>query len=294
MEDRSKQLDATTELERQAIRLLWGKNQYEDAIALAKRLLRRKPRYPLYYLILSDCYLAIHKSDYVGEISVESDKSKTYWDKAWGFDGKFMRSDYWKQGIEVAAHYLLKTQDLEKSTEIENNNLRKLRNKQVTSDDLYDVLLGQASVSKDPAVRLNYFKMALTRAKAGFNQQLYAFDSEGKMIKATRQEFVKAKIKDPKRQIFLTLSNRDPITGKETQYTFNVLKFFPLPIPSESVIKAQQRRMRYYHNHQENCLKHQRLYDSKNRQRKRVRNKLDYSWRKLGLTKGYYPREPLE
>ena len=73
-----------------------------------------------------------------------------YWDKAWAFDGKFIRSDYWKQGIKATAHYLLATQDLEKLTEIETKKLQELSTKKVTSGELHDAVLGQFSISEDP------------------------------------------------------------------------------------------------------------------------------------------------
>ena len=289
MINQRKKRDTETELEEQAIKCLWDKYQYEDAIALTRRLLRLKPRYPLYYLILSDCYkgIAIRDNDLKA-----SEKSWMYWDRAFAFDGKFIRSDYRQQGIEAAARYLLATQDLEKLTEIETKKLQELRTKQVTSGELYDAMLGQVSVSKDPDVRLDYLEIALMKAKAGYNQNLYVFDSEGKLINSTFQEILKDKAKDPKRKLLFVLSNQDPITGKETQYAFNILKNFSLESPSESVLKARQRRRRSYYKHQKERQEHQKLYDSNNRQRKRVRNKLDYSWRQSGLTKRQaFPRD---
>lgn len=287
------------ELVEQAIELLWSKHQYEDAIALAKRLLRRRPRYPLYYLILSDCYMGIHKRHHTEGISVESDKSERYWYKAVDPDSKFTHSDYYQQGIEVAAGYLLATQDLEKLTEVQTKKLQELHTKPL--GNLYSAVLGQVSMSKDPDIRLDYLKSALMQSKAGKNQNLYAFDSEGKFVKPTLDEFYKEKRKDPKRQLFFVVSSKDPITGQETHYKFNILKNLRFDIPSESVIKARQRRSNYYYKkidgieiHREERKKYQKLYDIKHRQRKRVRNKLDYSWKKSGLTRlyNYLPPAP--
>ncbi|MDD4858652.1 MAG: hypothetical protein PHR56_00375 [Dehalococcoidales bacterium] len=289
MKNQRNKKNTEAELVKQAIDFLWNKKRFEDAIVLSRRLLRLRPRYPLYYLILSDSYRAIDIRDnnYKAEM-----KSQMYWDKAFLPDGKFTRSDYYEQGIEVAARYLLATQDLEKLNEIETKKLQELSTKKLTSKEFYDAILGQVSISKNQADRLAYLKTGLMKAKAGYNQNLYAFDSEGKLVTPTLQEFIKTKLKDPKRQLLFVLSNQDPITGKEAKYAFNILKNFSLDIPSESVIKARQRRSRYYYSHQKERQEYQRLYDSKNRQRKRVRNKLDYSWRQSGLTKRQgFPRD---
>lgn len=294
-----------TELEEQAINLLWDTNQYEDAIAITRRLLRRKPRYLLYYLILSDCYKGIGKRPVYIKISHETrvtydlkapEKSLMYWDKAFAPDGKFVHSDYYKQGIEVAARYLLETQELEAFSVIEEQKIQELSKKpKITPGELYQAISEQGSVSKDPAVRLKYWELLLKKAKWGYNQTLYSFDSEGKPENPTLQEFKKANLKDPKRPIIFVISYKDPITGKETQHAFNILKNFNLDSPSESVLKARLRRKRYYDLHQKERQDHQRLYDSKNRQRKRARNKLDYSWRRSGLTKQQaFPRESLD
>ncbi len=274
--------DTETELTSQAIKCLWTTHQYEEAIAITKRLLKLKPRYPLYYLILSDCNAAIFRRD--NDIKA-SGKSKTYWEKACAPDSKFIHSDYFQQGIDATASYLLATQDLGKLTESKMKQPQ--QTKQTTSTELYDAMFEQTSVSKDPDVRLAYFRWALMQAKSGKNQILHAFDSDGKSVKPTLDEFYKAKRKDPKRQLYFVVSIKDPIAGEETQYKFNLLKHLKFDFPSDSVIKARQRRSRYYYAHQEERQKHQKLYDSDNRQRKRVRNKLDYSWRKSGLTKKY-------
>ena len=221
MRNQREKRDTESELVEQAIKCLWETHQYEDAIALTKRLLRLKPRYPLYYLILSDCYTAISKRD--GDFRA-AEKSQMYYDKALLFDGKFTRSSYYQQGIEVAAGYLLATQDLERLTEVQTKKLQELRTKQVTFGELYDIVLGQVSVSKDSTIRLAYLKSALKQAKEGLNQNLYAFDSEGKFVNTTLDEFYKEKRKDPKRQLFFVFTTKDPITGKETQYRFNILK----------------------------------------------------------------------
>ncbi|MCK4815315.1 hypothetical protein KA005_06060 [bacterium] len=120
MKDQRKRQDTETELEEQAIKLLWDENQYEDAIHLAKLLLRRKPRYPLYYLILSDCYKGIAVRD--NDLRA-SERSRMYWDKAWGSDGRFMRSDFWQQGSEAVWTFLEKAgESYRLRTEIHVNN----------------------------------------------------------------------------------------------------------------------------------------------------------------------------
>ena len=92
--------------------------------------------------------------------------------------------------------------------------------------------------------------------------------------------------------VLVTLAFIFSDSEKETQHAFNILKNFNLDSPSESVLKARKRRERYYKSHKEERREYQRLYDSKNRQRKRARNKLDYSWKRSGLTKQQaFPRE---
>jgi len=290
MENQPNKRDTARELAEQAIEYLWVKHQFEDAIILIKRLLRHRPRYPLCYFLLSDCYKGISIRDHD---VIANEKAEKYWDKAFAPDGKFVHSDYYEQGIEVAARYLLETQELEACSINEEQKIQELSKKpKITSGELYQAISEQGSVSKDPAVRLKYWELLLSKAKWGYNQTLYSFDSEGKPENPTLQEFKKAKLKDPKRQIVFFITYKDPITEEETQYAFNILKNFNLDSPSESVIKAREYNKDYYKNHREERLKHQRLYDSKNRQRKRARNKLDYSWRRSGLTKKQaFPRD---
>ncbi len=287
------------ELEKQVIKLLWDKNQYEDAIAITRKLLKRKPRYPLYYLILSDCYKGIGQRPVYVNTKLTYDhkapeKARYYWDKAIAPDSIFTHSNYYEQGIKEAAQYLLETQDLERHTESEMKRLQELSAKQVIPGELYEAIQELGSISKDPSIRLKYWELLLKKAKWGYNETLYSFDLEGNSANPTLEEFKKAKLKDPKCQIIFVVSYKDPITEEVTQHTFNILKNYNLEPPSESVIKSRQRRKRYYDNHKEERLEYQKLYDRKNHQRKRARNKLDYSWRRSGLTKRQaFPRESL-
>jgi len=242
MENQPNKRDTARELAEQAIDYLWVKHQFEDAIILIKRLLRHKPRYPLCYFLLSDCYKAISIRD--NDVKA-NEKAEKYWVKAFAPDGKFVHSDYYEQGIEVAARYLLETQELEACSVNEEQKIQELSKKpKITPGELYQAISEQGSVSKDSAVRLKYWELLLSKAKWGYNQTLYSLDSEGKPVNPTLQEFKKAKLKDPKRQIIFVISYKDPITGKETRYAFNILKNFRLDSPSESVIKARQRRKR--------------------------------------------------
>ncbi|MFW9875831.1 MAG: hypothetical protein ACFFG0_22225 [Candidatus Thorarchaeota archaeon] len=283
------------ELAEKAYKLIWEDGEVEEAIKLIKRLLKLKPRYPLYYLLLCDCYSGIAKRD---NDFMASEKAQKYYSKAFAQDTRFICSDYFQQGIEEAAQYLLKTQDLAASIAIENSNLEKLSTKQVTFNEFFDAKIGQIWISEDPSIRLAYFKYRLMNAKAGRNQKLFFYDSEGKLIRGTFENLLEAKLKDPKHEITVTLEYEDPITEEVTKYEFEVLKNIPLEPPSEKVLKARQYRKKYYYKeidgikiNQEKAKKHQKKNDRKDRQRKRVRNKLDYSLRKSGVTHYHSPHE---
>ena len=281
--------ETETDTIRRALEYIWVKHQYEDAISLTRHLLRAKPRYPLYYLMLSDCYRGIEDRDHD---LIARDKSLKYYDKTVGLDGKFMRSPYFDEGIKHTTCYLLFTQILSASVKNEEKRLEKFVDKKLTAQDAYDAVKYLDYISEDITTRQTHIKDMLIKSKAGYNEVLIVHDSQGNSIPPTLQDFKKAKQNKPNNQIWLNTSRINVFSGKETHFAFNMLKrFLPEP-PSESVMKARARRNRYYYNHQQERKDYQNKYDRQNRDKKRDRNKLDYYFKKSGLVKAQeFPRE---
>lgn len=280
---RSKQ-DNEADLRTQAILCVWKTYQFEDAIRIVKRLLRFKPGHPLCYLILSDCYKGIAKRD---NDFKASEQSETYADTVFAADGKLMSTDYCLQAIEQAAVYIVKTQNLAKLKRVAEDKLQELATKQATFSERLDVEMWMQCVSEDPEARIAYWTKSLFEAKAGFNQRLYGFDSHGKLVTPTREGMALARLRDPHGEVRLALAVKDPTTGTEIRHVFSVFKHLKSDLPTESVLKARARRKRYYDSHRDERLEYQKRYDATRKQRKRVRNKLDHSWRKDGLTHRY-------
>lgn len=288
------------ELEKQAHDLIWVENKFKDAIRLIKNLLKNyRPRYPLYYLLLSDCYMGMalqpHDSKSPADV-ISAEKSVFYWDKAWDYDIQYVNSEYFESGIDAAARYLLETQDLEKAKSLEEKRLQMLSEKKVSTGEIYQAMIRQLSINEDPEVRLKYFKITLSNSKKGLNRELYTFDANGQLVNPSYTYFFKQKMENPKRQLILHVKDKNPVTGEESIYSFNICKNIQFEMPTESVLKARRRRNKYNDNNKEKINNHQREYDSKNRDRKRVRNKLDYSWRQSGLVKDITPKKkpPIE
>jgi hypothetical protein len=276
---------------RLATLFIWEVGDMESAISIIRRLLFRNKRYPLYYFMLADCYASISQRD--KDIKA-LDKSQFYLKQAHKQDKAFCNSQGFEEGIKLSACYLVNTQDYEKYRESTIQRINNSIDNGISSNgEVYNLLLELDLVSENSAERLLSIKNLLMLDKAGYNQNLYIFSPQGKLIETTWDSLVREKMKNPDKPFLLNVTDTDPVTREEKTYTFNILKHFRTVPPSLTVIKARQRRRRWYHNdeNKQARLAYQKKYDAANREKKLVRNKLDYSLQKSGNSHQYARHE---
>jgi hypothetical protein len=136
----------------QAIDCLWKKHQYEEAIKITMRLLRKKSRHPLYFLILSDCYAAMCRDK---GYKFSEEESERYWKKAFAYDTRFKNSSYFVEGIKLAAKYIRATQNRNELRNIFSGRLENLIQNGQGLDKIHDIYLDFLSVSEDEETSLN-------------------------------------------------------------------------------------------------------------------------------------------
>ena len=279
----SEQVETEDELLEEA-RNAFEYSQYEESARLTKILLKLKSHNPLYNLMLADCYWAINKREVVIKAGltthdvIAGETAEGYFKQAFARDSNFLLQDDIYDIIEELTSFLIDIDLVQNLVSRVMLLTAEKPSENTSSPEEAKKIFQTIAKSTDPKQKES--KKALVRwlvlsAKTG-NTWLLGYD-EGEFYLVTDEELVRRKENHPQGIVVWAVAE-DTKTGKFKPYQFNIRKQFRFPpySMSDKEIKRRIQKRKDYENHKTERRHKQKERDTKNKQRKHLRDKIDY------------------